>query len=56
MDTNRRNLMTERDAALKAGDIARFHELTRQIAALPMKGVKPLTQQDIDRWNKAHAS
>jgi hypothetical protein len=55
MDTNRRELMTRRDAALKAGDIEQFHALTREIAQLPMKGVKPLTQQDIDRWNKAHA-
>lgn len=42
--------MAERDAALAAGDTARFQALTAQIAALPMKGVAPLTQQDIDRY------
>lgn len=50
MDANRRQLMTERDAALKAGDVARFQALTVQIAALPLKGVKPLTQRDIQRY------
>lgn len=56
MDNTRRQLMAERDAALAAGNLARFHELTRQIAALPLKGVPKLTPKDIDRWNKAHAS
>lgn len=50
MDTTRRQLMTERDSALAAGDFARFNELTKQIAALPLKGVPALTQQDIDRY------
>ncbi len=50
MDTNRRELMARRDAALKAGDIPSFQRLTTEIAALPMKGVAPLTQKDIDRY------
>jgi hypothetical protein len=50
MDTIRRDLMTRRDAALKAGDIALFQSLTVQIAALPLAGVPALTQKDIDRY------
>jgi hypothetical protein len=50
MDTNRRDMMTRRDAALKAGDIALFQSLTTQIAALPLAGVPALTQKDIDRY------
>jgi len=56
MDINprhiRRELMTRRDAALAAGDIAQFQALTTQIAGLPMPGVAPLTAKDIERWNK----
>lgn len=51
MDTNRRDLMTRRDAALKAGDIAQFQALTAQIAALPLAGVPALTQKDIASYN-----
>lgn len=51
MDTTRRELMTRRDAALAAGDIATFQALTLQIAKLPLKGVPELTQRDIDRYN-----
>lgn len=47
----RRKLMRERDAALAAGDVAAFQELTARIAALPMRGVAGLTRRDIDRWN-----
>lgn len=50
MDTTRRALMTRRNAALKAGDIATFQRLTADIAALPLKGVPALTQKDIDRY------
>lgn len=53
MDMTRRDLMTRRDAALQAGDIALFHALTRQIAELPLKGVPKLTQRDIKRYAKA---
>lgn len=59
MDTTkqtRRTLMAERDAALAAGDIARFQALTTEIARLPMNGVPELTPKDIERWNKRHAS
>ena len=56
MDTKRRELMARRDAALKAGDVATFQALTTEISKLPMKGVPELTQKDIDRWNKRHAS
>lgn len=31
----RRALMAKRDAALAAGDVATYHSLTREIAALP---------------------
>ena len=51
MDMTRRDLMTRRDAALKAGDIATFQRLTTEIANLPLKGVKPLTPKDIAKWN-----
>ena len=50
MESDRRELMARRDAALAAGDIATFQALTRQIADLPLNGVKPLTQRDIDRY------
>lgn len=50
MDITRRILMAERDKALAAGDIARFQALTKQIAALPMKGIAPLTKTDIMRY------
>jgi hypothetical protein len=50
--TIRRDLMTRRDAALAAGDIATYQALTAEIAKLPLPGVKPLTPQDIDRWNQ----
>ncbi len=50
MDMNRRRLMTERDAALAAKDFARYNELTRQIADLPLKGVPKLTKPDVDRY------
>lgn len=50
MDTTRRDLMTKRDAALKAGDIATYQALTTQIAHLPMKGIPELTKKDIDRY------
>ncbi len=50
MDNVRRDLMTRRDAALAAGDLATFQELTRQIAALPLKGVPELTPKDIQRY------
>ena len=53
MTTNtRRELMTERDKALAAGDIKMFQELTTRLAALPMKGVPPLTAASIKRWNE----
>jgi N-formylglutamate amidohydrolase len=51
METTRRHLMAERDKALAAGDLARFQDLTRRIAALPMRGVRPLTTKDIQRYN-----
>lgn len=50
MDTIRRQLMTERDAALKARDLPKFQALTRQIADLPMKGIRPLTEKDMARY------
>ena len=50
MNTPRRELMAARDAALAGGDIATFQALTAKIAALPLVGVKPLTQRDIDRY------
>jgi hypothetical protein len=56
MDTTRRDLMAQRDAALKAGDMATFQALTVKIAALPMKGVKPLTARDIAKYAKRQAS
>jgi hypothetical protein len=46
----RRALMTERDKALAAGNLAKFHALTRQIADLPMAGIKPLTEKDKARY------
>lgn len=48
--TLRRELMRQRDEALKSGDIARFQKLTTRIAALPMRGVPALTKRDIDRY------
>ncbi len=53
MDTTKRDLMTQRDAALKAGDIATFQRLTKQIADLPMKGVPTLTPNTVPRKNHA---
>lgn len=53
MPTKRRELMAERDVALKNGDIATFQRLTRQIAELPMNGIAPLTKRDIDRYINA---
>ncbi len=50
MDMTKRDLMTQRDAALKAGDIATFQRLTQQIADLPMKGVPTLTPKDIEKY------
>ena len=50
--SSRRDLMTRRDAALAAGDIATFHALTGAIAHLPLKGVPALTAEDIDRYVK----
>lgn len=47
----RRDLMAQRDAALSAGDIARFHALTAQIAELPVAGVPRLTDADKARWS-----
>ena len=49
---DRKRLMAERQVAVAAGDWARMNELTRQLAALPMAGVPPLTQKDIDRYAK----
>ncbi len=46
----KRELMTRRDQALKAGDIALFQALTLQIATLPLQGMTPLTQKDIDKY------
>lgn len=46
----RKAMTTERNEALAAGDIKRFQELTTAIANLPMPGVAPLTQKDIDRY------
>lgn len=46
----RRTLMAQRDAALAAGDIARFQALTTELARLPMKGVPALTAKDIQRY------
>lgn len=43
-------LIAERNAALAAGDIARFQAITLQIALMPMTGVRPLTQRDIDKY------
>ena len=48
--TARRELMARRDAALAAGNIAEFQRLTTEIAALPLPGVAPLTQRDMDRY------
>ena len=60
MTTTRRDLMAERDKAVAAGDWQRMNELTKQIADLPMAGIKPLTQADIDRYvsdkKRSHAS
>lgn len=46
----RRALMTERDRALVAKDYATYQRLTREIAALPLDGVRPLTTRDIARY------
>ena len=46
----RRQLMAERDAALRARDYPRYQELTRRIAHLPLAGVRPLSPKDIDRY------
>lgn len=54
--TLRRRLMAERDAALAAGNHARFQELTTELSNLPLNGVPELTPKDIARWNKSHAS
>jgi hypothetical protein len=48
--TIRRELMDERTKAIAAGNWQRMNELTKQIAELPMPGVAPLTQKDIDRY------
>jgi len=48
----KRELMTARDVALKAGDIKLFQELTMRIAELPMKGVAPLTAKDVTKYAK----
>ena len=55
MDSKRRDLMTQRDAALAAGNIALYQSLTVQIAALPMKGVPAPTAKSIARYLKAKA-
>jgi hypothetical protein len=55
MMTTRRELMAKRDEALRNGDTAAFQALTKQIAELPMPGVAPLTQKDIDRYNRKGA-
>ena len=47
---DRYRLMQQRQAAVEAKDWARFQALTSQLAALPMRGVPPLTQRDIDRY------
>jgi hypothetical protein len=56
MDTTRRELMTQRDAALARGDYAEFQALTVKIAALPLKGVRPLTERDITKYVTRRAS
>jgi len=50
MDTTRRQLMSERDKAIAAGDFQTANALTKQIADLPMKGVPALTARDVDRY------
>lgn len=50
MDSNRFDLMAQRDAALAAGNIALYQSLTVQIAALPMKGVAAPTAKSIARY------
>ncbi len=52
MDKKRFELMKQRDAALAARNISLFQSLTTEIAKLPMKGIAPLRQSDIDKWNK----
>ena len=54
--STRRALMTQRDMALSAGDIAVFQRLTRQIADLPMKGIKALTAKDIAKYRTGPGS
>lgn len=49
---HRRQLMAARDIALRTGDIPAYQRLTVQIAALPMPGVRPLTQRDITRYTQ----
>lgn len=56
MDITRRDLMTRRDAALKAGDFPTFQSLTTQIAKLPLKGVPELTPKDIATYAKGKRS
>lgn len=55
MDTKRRTLMHERNEALSVRDFARYQLLTVQIAHLPMKGIKPLTQRVMDAYARKAA-
>lgn len=52
MDMNRRELMTRRDAALDARDIATYQALTLEISKLPLKGVPELTPKDMAKYAK----
>ena len=47
----RRELMEERAKAMAAGDMKTANDITTQLAKLPMKGVAPLTANDIAKWN-----
>jgi hypothetical protein len=54
MDMTRSELMLERDKAIAERNWLRMNELTKALAALPMRGVKPLTTRDIERYAKRH--
>ena len=49
--TERRRLMAARNEAYARGDFAAANKYTRQIADLPMPGVKPLTAADKRKWD-----
>ena len=46
----RRRLMGERDTAIAQRDWATMQALTTRIAALPLRGVRQLSQRDIAKY------